>query len=151
MLLIALSGGRPAERVEIADRLISSGKGQFAAYAQATPSADYALRRVQVLRTYIEGPAEGFDKPSPVEGMVVVHCLSDEEATEIRSRGGVIWHLYSKPSDDVCIKQGDVMVTKGEQGFRHVRTPLEALSELVLARLAANQCVRSTLKSLSRE
>ena len=71
MLLIALSGGRPAERVEIADRLISSGKGQFAAYAQATPSADYAFRRVEVLRTYIEGPAESFDKPSPVEGMVV--------------------------------------------------------------------------------
>lgn len=151
MLLIALSGGRPAERVEIADRLISSGKGQFAAYAQTSPSADYALRRVEVLRTYIDGPAESFDKPSPVEGMVVVHCLSEEEATEIRSRGGVIWHLYSKPSDDVGIQRGDVIVTNGEQGFRHVRTALEALSELILTRLAANQCVRSTLKDLARE
>ena len=150
-MLIALSGGRSAEREEIADHLISSGKGQFAAYAQATPSADYALRRAEILRTYLKVPGEDFDKPSPVEGMVVVHCLSEEEATEVRSRGGVVWHLYSKPSDAVGIQRGDVIVTTGAQGFRHVRAPLEALSELILARLAVNPSIRSALKGLACE
>ncbi|MNP81051.1 hypothetical protein D3C76_1793120 [compost metagenome] len=36
-------------------------------------------------------------------------------------------------SGSVPIRQGDVMVTDGEAGYAHVRGPLEALSELLLA------------------
>lgn len=151
MLLIALSGGHPSERLEIADRLVSSGKGQLAAYAQATPSADYALRRVEILRAFLDGPLHAQAEPSPVEGVVVVHCLSEQEAVEVRARGGVIWHLYSKPSGSVSIRQGDVMVTDGQAGFRHVREPLEAFSELLLSRLASNPSIRAALKGLSGE
>jgi len=151
LLLIALSGGTPSERVDIADRLVSSGKGQFASYAQATPSADYGLRRLDVLRAFL-GNAEGpIEAPSPVEGLVVAHCLTEQEAQEVRARGGVIWHLYSRPSGSVSIRQGDVMVTDGQAGFRHVREPLEALSELILSRLSKNPSVRAALKGLARE
>ena len=149
LLLIALSGGTPKERVEIADRLVTSGKGQFASYAQATPSADYALRRVEVLRSFLNGPAESSGEPSPVEGLVIAHCLTEQEAQEIRVRGGAVWHLYSRPSGSVSICLGDVMVTDGQAGFRHVREPLEALSELILSRLANNPSVRATLKGLA--
>lgn len=150
MLLIALSGGLPKERVEIADRLVTSGKGQFASYAQATPSADYALRRVEVLRAFLGAPAET-GEPSPVEGLVIAHCLTEQEAQEVRDRGGVVWHLYSRPSGSVSIRLGDVMVTDGQAGFRHVREPLEALSELILSRLAGSPSVRATLKALACE
>lgn len=154
MLLIALSGGTPSERVDIADRLVTSGKGQFAAYAQATPSADYGLRRLEVLRNFLGGADEPSDVPPPVEGMVITHCLTEQEAQEVRARGGVIWHLYSRPSGSVSIRLGDVMVTDGQAGFRHVREPLEALSELILVRLsglANNPTVRAALKELARD
>lgn len=153
MLLIALSGGTPSERVDIADRLVTSGKGQFAAYAQATPSADYGLRRLEVLRNFLGG-ADGEEEYWPVQGMVITHCLTEQEALEVRARGGVIWHLYSRPSGSVSIRQGDVMVTDGQAGFRHVREPLEALSELILARLsdlANTPSVRAVLKELARD
>lgn len=151
MLLIALSGGSPSERVEIADRLVTSGKGQFASYAQATPSADFALRRVAALRSFLGDAAAPTDEPSPVEGLVIAHCLTEEEAQEVRARGGAVWHLYSRPSGAVVIRQGDVMVTDGQAGFRHVREPLEALSELILSRLARNPSVRAALKGLARD
>lgn len=151
MLLIALSGGTPSERVDIADRLVSSGKGQFASYAQATPSADYGLRRREVLRAFLGDAGVASEAPSAVEGLVIAHCLTEQEAQEVRARGGVIWHLYSRPSGSVSIRQGDVMVTDGQAGFRHVREPLEALSELILSRLANNSLVRATLKGLARD
>lgn len=151
LLLIALSGGTPSERVEIADRLVSSGKGQFAAYAQATPSADYGLRRLEVLRAYLGNADEPSGSSSPVEGLVIAHCLTEQEAQEVRARGGVIWHLYSRPSGSVSIRQGDVMVTDGQAGFRHVREPLEALSELILSRLANSPSVRAALKGLTSD
>lgn len=149
MLLIALSGGHPKERLEIADRLVSSGKGPLAAYAQATPSADYPARRVEILRAFLDGPAEPVGKPSPVEGVVVAHCLSEPEAAEIRRRGGFVWHLYSRPSSVVNIRLGDLMVTDGHAGFSHVREPMEALSEALLAYLARSGSVRALLEDLS--
>lgn len=151
MLLIALSGGLPGERLEIADRLVGSGKGQLAAYAQTTPSADYALRRVEILRAFLDGPDHVKTEPSSVEGVVVAHCLSELEAVEIRQRGGVVWHLYSKPSGSVHIRLGDVMVTDGQAGFGHVREPLEAFSELLLSRMATDPSIRAALKSLACE
>lgn len=149
MLLIALSGGTPKERVEIADRLIQSRKLRLAAYAQATPSADYARRRVEILRTFLGGPAEAKRKAEPVDGMVITHCLSDLEASEVRQRGGFVWHLYSRPSGTVNIRRGDLMVTDGRAGFSHVREPLEGLSEAILAYLARSGSVRAALGELA--
>lgn len=82
---------------------------------------------------------------------MIAHCLTEQEAQEVRDRGGVVWHLYSRPSGSVSIRLGDVMVTDGQAGFRHVREPLEALSELILSRLAGSPSVRATLKALAGE
>lgn len=134
MLLIALSGGTSAERVAIADRLIESGKGQLVAFAQATPIADFGPRRARILREALEGME---DAPAALGGVVVVHCLTEEEAELVRARGGVVWHVYGTPSRLVVIRHADPIVTDGQAGFRHVREPLEALSELLLSRLSS--------------
>lgn len=134
MLLIALSGGTAAERVAIADRLVESGKGQLVAFAQATPKSDCGPNRARILRDALVGMD---DAPPALGGVVVVHCLAEEEAELVRNRGGVVWHVYGTPSGLVVIRHGDPIVTDGQAGFRHVREPLEALSELLLSRLSA--------------
>ena len=149
MLLIALSGGTPKERLEIADRLVQSGKARLAAFAQATPSADYARRRLAILRAFLDGPSDAKRGPAPVDGLVIAHCLSELEADEIRQRGGFVWHLYSRPSGTVSIRRGDLMITDGYAGFAHVREPLEGLSEVSLAYLARSGSVRAALGELA--
>ncbi len=134
MLLIALSGGTAAERVAIADRLVESGKGQLVAFAQATPKSDAGPARARILRDVLAGMEEA---PAALGGVVVVHCLAEEEAELVRAQGGVVWHVYGTPSGLVVIRHGDPIVTDGLAGFRHVREPLEALSELLLSRLSA--------------
>lgn len=134
MLLIALSGGNAAERTAIADRLVGSGKGQLVAFAQTTPKSEFGPTRARILREALEGLEDG---PAQLSGVVVAHCLAEEEAELVRNRGGVVWHVYGTPSGLVVIRHGDPIVTDGLAGFRHVREPLEALSELMLARLAA--------------
>lgn len=149
MLLIALVGGHPRERLDIADRLVTSGKARLAAFAQATPSADCARRRVDILRAFLDGPADARRGPAPVDGVVIAHCLSELETDEIRRRGGFVWHLYSRPSGTVSIHRGDLMVTDGHAGFSHVREPLEGLSEACLAYLARSGSVRAALGELA--
>lgn len=131
MLLIALSGGLPAERSAIADHLVASGKARLAAYAMTTPRADFGVSRARILGEALSS-LEG--RRSLAGGLVVVHCLSAEEATVVREQGGVLWHVHgSVHSGSVAIRREDVMVTDGEAGYAHVRAPLEALSELLLA------------------
>lgn len=151
MLLIALSGGTPAERLTIADRLVESGKGQLVAFAQDTPKSIYGESRARILRGALVGLEDHDDKPAVVGGVVVVHCLAEEEAEQIRKLGGVVWHVYGKPSGLVVNRQGDLMVTDGTAGFRHVREPMEALSEALLKRLAspAGVMTRATLERLA--
>lgn len=149
LLLIALSGGHPKERSEIADRLVTSGKARLAAYSMATPSEKNAGRRVEVLRAFLDGPADAVRDPAPVDGLVIANCLSELEAAEIRRRGGFIWHLYSRPSGAVSIRRGDLIVTDGHAGFAHVCEPLEALSESCMAYLARNGGVRAVLEDLA--
>lgn len=150
MLLIALSGGDAAERLAIADRLVESGKGQLVAFAQATPKAEHGVTRARILREALEGLDSA---PAALGGVVVTHCLSEEEAEEVRARGGVVWHVYGRPSGLVVIRHGDPIVTDGQAGFRHVREPLEALSELLIARLASGAAplAMAALSGLARE
>lgn len=131
MLLIALSGGLPAERSAISDRLVASGKARLAAYAMTTPRADFGVSRARILGEALSS-LEG--RRSLAGGLVVVHCLSAEEAQLVRDQGGVLWHVHgSVHSGSVPIRRCDVMVTDGEAGYAHVQAPLEALSELLLA------------------
>lgn len=125
MLLIALSGGSPEERVAIADRLVASGKGCLAAFAQMTPSANCGESRARLLRDVLGGTG------AIPGGLIIVHCLTQEEAQVVRQAKGAQWHVYGKPSSFVPIMRGDTIVTDGENGFQHVRDPMEALSELM--------------------
>jgi hypothetical protein len=149
LLLIALSGGHPKERSEIAERLVLCGKARLAAFAMTTPSEKNVGRRLEVLRAFLDGPADDQSKPAPVDGLVIANCLSELEADEIRKRGGFVWHLYSRPSGSVSIRLGDLIVTDGNAGFSHVREPLEALSEACMAYLARNGSVRAALGELA--
>lgn len=90
---------------------------------------------------------------SPAQGLLIVHCTTEEEAQIVRAKGGVLWHLYSRPSSQVVIRNGDTMIADGEKGFKHVRSPLEALSEAMLARLANGLAPLSAaaVKGLARE
>lgn len=136
MLLIALSGGSPEERVAIADRLVASGKGHLAAFAQMTPSVNCGPRRAALLRDVLGGTGAIHG------GLIIVHCVTQEEAQVVRQAKGAQWHVYGKPSSFVPILRGDTIVTNAENGFEHVRDPLEALSEL-MQREAANKPRRS--------
>lgn len=153
MLLIALSGGTPAERLTIADCLVESGKGHLVAFAQDTPKSVYGASRARILREALAGLEPQNDQPAIVGGVVVVHCLAEEEAEQIRKLGGVVWHVYGKPSGLVVNRIGDLMVTDATIGFRHVREPMEALSELLLQRLASPEATltRASLERLTDE
>ena len=141
MFLIALSGGEIADRERITDCLVGSGKARLAGYALNPP-----LRRGQSARKLppLDGKAraarlsqaiEGLECRPPVAGgLVIVHCLTLEEAAVVRESGGEVWHVYgAKPSALVPIRRADRMVTPGENGFAHVLSPLDALSEYLLA------------------
>jgi hypothetical protein len=134
LLLIALSGGTDAERIAIADRLIESGKESLAAFAVTSPGVNRPLRRSMILRDALD-TAQDKKTKNPAGGLVIVHCLTEEEAAVVRAQGGAIWHVYGTPSDRVVNRQGDLNVTAKGDSFRHVLAPLDALSELVLPRL----------------
>jgi len=134
LLLIALSGGTDVQRAAVADRLVASGKESLVAYAMTSPSYRAPLGRSRILRAALQRTKDQAFK-SPSGGLVIVHCLTEEEAAEVRAQGGVIWHLYNGVSRLVEIRQGDTIITTKATSFRHVLTPLDALSELVLPRL----------------
>ncbi|MEH6353833.1 hypothetical protein [Pseudomonas sp. 3JA] len=92
-------------------------------------------------------------EPAIVGGVVVVHCLTEEEAEQVRKLGGSVWHVYGKPSGLVVNRIGDLMVTDASVGFRHVREPMEALSEALLERLASpgGTMTRAALGRLANE
>lgn len=146
MLLIALSGGTPAERVAVADRLVEAGKGHLVAFAQAEPKSERGPTRARNLREALDGLEDG---EPPLGGVVVTHCLAELEAEEIRRRGGAVWHLYGQPSGYVVIRHGDPIVIDCEAGFRHIRSPLEALSELMLGKLAEAPLAGAALDELA--
>lgn len=129
-MIIALSGGSPQEREAIATRLLDAGKGLRAEFNRRAPKATYGAQRLTQLRAGL-----GLNAPRKrTVGIVVTHCLSEQEACLVRELGGAVWHLYSRPSSFVVMRNGDAVVVDGEDGFAHVRSPLEALSELILAR-----------------
>lgn len=140
MFLIALSGGEIADRERITDCLVGSGKARLAGFAMNPPTRRGAVSkklppldgatRSQRLAQAIDGLES---RPPVAGGLVIVHCLTAEEATVVRESGGEVWHVYgAKPSALVPIRRADRMVTLGENGFGHVLAPLEALSEYLL-------------------
>lgn len=151
MFLIALCGGDIADRELITDRLVMAGKARLAGFAMNPP-----VRRMASAKKLppLDGAARGArlaeaiagleSRPAVPGGLVIVHCLTPQEADLVRESGGEVWHVYgSKPSALVPIRLADRMVTTGENGFSHVLAPLEALSEyLMVLGLSARPAVR---------
>jgi hypothetical protein len=151
LFLIALSGGDIADRELITDRLVMAGKARLAGFAMNPPvRRDASIKKQPPLDGASRGArlAEAItgleSRPAVAGGLVVVHCLTPEEADLVRESGGEVWHVYgAKPSALVPIRRPDRMVTTGENGFAHVLSPLEALSEyLMVLGLAARSTVQ---------
>lgn len=141
MFLIALSGGEIADRERITDCLVTSGKARLAGFAMNPPLRRGAnVKKLPPLdgktrAARLAEAIEGLEARPPVAGgLVIVHCLTLEEAAVVRESGGEVWHVYgAKPSALVPIRRADRMVNIGENSFGHVLSPLEALSEYLVA------------------
>lgn len=131
-MLIALAGGNRESREAISARLVDSGKAGLRAFSSPEPKASHPYRRLRILREALQGG----DLRSRCRGVLVTHCLTEHEAKLVRELGGVVWHIYERLPAVVVIRNGDAIVTIAEDGFAHVRSPLEALSDLLLARAA---------------
>lgn len=125
MMIIGLAGGKPCDRQEIATRLEQFGRS-LKALQHST-----AYRPAQRVRDLSASLADAFRNRS-LAGLVITDVLAEEEAEEIRRRGGVVWHVMGKPSDSVVIRFGDPLVTHMQGGCRHFLDPMEALSEELL-------------------
>lgn len=156
MFLIALSGGDIAEREFITDRLVMAGKARLAGFAMNPPMRREASgKKLPPLDGVARGArlAEAIDglesRPVAAGGLVVVHCLTPNEADVVRESGGEVWHVYGgQPSALVPIRRADRMVTTADNGFGHVLSPLEALSEYLLALgMAARKSVRGRARA----
>lgn len=156
MFLIALSGGEIADRERITDRLVESGKARLAGFAmnpplrRGAPAKKLPALDGQSRAARLAEVIDGLESRPPVAGgLVIVHCLTREEAAVVRESGGEVWHVYgAKPSTLVPIRREDRMVTMGENGFGHVLAPLEALSEYLLALgLAARTGIRGRVRA----
>lgn len=132
MLVIGLAGSTLESREAVARRLHEDGGRQLVVWAMT----GYRIGdgRANTLARALEGAKAG---RQPVEGLVFTHVLTEEEARVIRKHGGFVWHVCGMPSNNVVIRQGDLLVTETEGGERHFLDPIEALSEVLLARGAA--------------
>ncbi|WP_122423294.1 hypothetical protein [Pseudomonas viridiflava] len=130
MILIALSGGSPAERRKLAELLVAESKGSIVSHAQEDTRGMLDARRVAMVDQVLGGWSRRI-------GLVLTHCLVEGEAERVRAKGGKVWHLYSTPSQYVPMRRGDAVVSLDDGVPAHVMTPLEAYSELVLAHRAA--------------
>jgi hypothetical protein len=150
--LIALSGGKTAERNNVAAQLLEAGKGRLTLCAQADlASLRGHLREVQLvgsqaiararLLSQSLGGLQGPDMQG--RGFIVAHCLTAEEAQVVRELDGAVWHVYSRPCSRVAIRKGDAIINgDGGGSFRHVREPIEALSDYLLASRGQSREVR---------
>jgi hypothetical protein len=142
VMLIALSGGTHAERIRVAEILVASSSGGLVVHAQDVPALPgrwaaplverIASRRARLLSEVLRGRSRRL-------GLVLTQCLTESEAELVRAEGGSVWHLYGEPSRDVVIRRADPMVSTRADVPAHVVEPLEAYSQMILARLAASR------------
>jgi hypothetical protein len=138
-MLIALSGGTAAERKELAESLRADSRGGLVLHEQERPGMPSATNRcspatVSTLRAGLL--AEILSGRSPRNALILVHCLAEQEADLVRAQGGSVWHLYGEPSRHVVIRKGDPIVSRLRGVPGHVVEPLEAYSQMVLAKRA---------------
>ena len=139
MLIISLSGGTESSRTLIAEQLTNSKKESLKSLYLRDPLAS-PHRRANNLRRALSDAQTQTAKP-PAGGLVIVHCLTEKEARLVRWHGGFLFHVYEQPSSQVINRFGDLNVTCKEKSFRHVLSPIDALSEVACSRLCCADAV----------
>lgn len=132
MIIIGLSGGKPCDRNEIAQRLVRFGASRLQEW-QGSEST-YPAARVRDLHACLSDAKRN----RALGGMILTNVTTEHESEEIRRYGGVIWHVMGAPSQLVPIRKGDPLVTHMQGGCRHFRDALEAFSEHLLSIAAAH-------------
>lgn len=132
MIIIGLAGGKPADRYEIAQRLVRFGGKKIQEW-QGSDSAKEAPR----VRDLSIALAEA-NRNRSLGGLVISNVMTEAEAEEIRRFGGVIWHVMGKPSESVPIRRDDPKVTSMQGGCRHFLDAMDAFSDHLLQIAAAH-------------
>lgn len=132
MLLIALTGGTPAYRTEVARRLEKEGKAQLVAYEVPARARG---RHMRLAEEIVEAERMGRG------GLVITHIITTEEAEVVRARGGAIWCVMGSVSDTIPLLRHDPRVTHFVGGARHYRDCVEVMEEQ-LARVGQRRLSR---------
>ena len=129
MVIIGLSGSTDASRDAVAKKVDDAKLARLVAYSLCDPrhGASLGERRAKRVNAIL-----GDCMPSGIDGIVLSHIRTREEADEVRRRGGFMWHVEGYPSCDVPIQREDLLVTDKDGGHRHFLDPVEALSETLL-------------------
>ena len=122
MILIGLTGGKPEQRKEIAERLERFGESRLKTWAGTD------ARRAARLRDLVIALNDAKANKA-LGGIVACNVMTQEEAQEIRRRGGVIWHVMGTPSESVPMERDDPKVTHMQGGCRHFLDVLDAFYE----------------------
>lgn len=122
MILIGLTGGKPEQRKEIADRLENFGGSRLKAWDGTDVRRGARLRDLLIAL----GDAQ---RNRALGGIVVCNVMTLEEAQEIRRRGGAIWHVMGVPSESVPMERDDPKVTHMQGGCRHFLDVMDAFNE----------------------
>ena len=134
MILIGLAGGKADARAEIAKRLEQFGGRHLLPLPGLDPKTRHPATRVR----YLIEALIGAEKNRALGGLLAHDVTTQEEAEEIRRRGGVIWHVMGPPSESVVMERDDPKVTAMQGGCRHFLDALDALAEHLLSIAAAN-------------
>ena len=126
MIIIGLTGGKPENRREIAERLERSG---LRLMAWAGADSRFEATRLACLSVVLRDSG----RDSSLGGIVAHNVMTKAEADEIRRRGGVIWHVMGLPSESVPMELNDPKVTHMQGGCRHYLDALDALAEYRLS------------------
>lgn len=127
MILIGLTGGKPEQRKEIAERLERFGGSRLKTWAGA--DVRHTATRVRDLAITLNDVKSN----KALGGIVAFNVMTLDEAQEIRRRGGVIWHVMGAPSESVPMERDDPKVTHMQGGCRHFLDALDAFSEHLLS------------------
>ncbi|MFG0501069.1 hypothetical protein ACF8GD_00180 [Pseudomonas putida] len=132
MILIGLAGGKADAREEIAKRLERFGGQRL----QILPGVDSRHPGARV--RYLVEALKGAESNRALGGLVAHNVTTQEEAEEIRRRGGVIWHVMGPPSESVVMERDDPKVTAMQGGCRHFLDAMDAFAEHLLSIAAAH-------------
>jgi hypothetical protein len=132
MIIIGLTGGKPDNRKEIAERLEKFGGHRLKTWAGSESLKEAPRARDLSLVLNDAG------RNKSLGGIVIYNVMTKAEADDIRRRGGVIWHVMGKPSESIPMELADPKVTHMHGGCRHFLDSMHAFSDHLMQIAAAS-------------